>query len=135
MNQKLTKQEIREALENKLSRYFGVSVEEANEEQVYKSVILSVKDILSQMRSEYKEETKRQSGKNLYYLCMEFLIGRSLKNNLRNLGLADEYRAVLDDMGFALDDIYEREPDPGLGNGGLGRLAACFLPPRRCRRK
>ena len=127
MNQKLTKQEIREALENKLSRYFGVSVEEANEEQVYKSVILSVKDILSQMRSEYKEETKRQSGKNLYYLCMEFLIGRSLKNNLRNLGLADEYRAVLGDMGFALDDIYEREPDPGLGNGGLGRLAACFM--------
>ena len=58
---------------------------------------------------------------------MEFLVGRSLKNNLRNLGLADEYASVLSDLGFDIEKLYEREPDPGLGNGGLGRLAACFM--------
>lgn len=60
-------------------------------------------------------------------MCMEFLLGRSLKTNLNNLGLEKSYRAVLDEMGFKLDDLYEQEPDAGLGNGGLGRLAACFM--------
>ncbi len=127
MNQNLTKENVREALALKLSRYFGVTVAEANEEQIYRAVMMCVKDMLTQKRSAYTEEVKRQSGKTLYYMCMEFLVGRSLKNNLGNLGLSELYREVLDDFGFSLDAIYEYEPDPGLGNGGLGRLAACFM--------
>ena len=105
MNPALSKEEIRELISAKLNRYFGVTLREANRDQMYQAVILSVKDMLSQKRSDYKEEVKRQSGKTLYYLCMEFLIGRSLKNNLRNLGLAENYRAVLAELGMNLDEI------------------------------
>ncbi len=127
MNQTFPKEQIREMISSKLNRYYGVTMEEANKDQMYRAVILSVKDILSQKRSDYKEEVKRQSGKTLYYLCMEFLVGRSLKNNLCNLGLVEGYQEVLGEIGFDLDDIYACEPDPGLGNGGLGRLAACYM--------
>ena len=127
MNATFNKAQIRDALTSKLARYFGTTPEEASAEQVYKSVVLTVKDILTQKRSDFKLDTKKQRGKKIYYLCMEFLIGRSLRNNLRNLGLADMYGEVLSEMGFQLDDIYTLEPDPGLGNGGLGRLAACFM--------
>ncbi len=126
-NKKMTKEQVRDALTSKLARYFGVTPEAANEEQIYKSVILCVKDILTMKRAEYKLETKAQQTKKIYYLCMEFLVGRSLKNNLRNLGLADTYASVLKEFGYNIDDIYEHEPDPGLGNGGLGRLAACYM--------
>lgn len=118
---------IRRDLTDKLARYFGVTPDEANREQIYKATILTVKDILAQKRADYKEKIKKQRPKTVYYLCMEFLIGRSLKNNLMNLGLADGYREVLAAMGQDLDELYEMEPDPGLGNGGLGRLAACFM--------
>ncbi|MBP3917927.1 MAG: glycogen/starch/alpha-glucan phosphorylase [Clostridia bacterium] len=127
MDQNFTKQSIREALALKLSRYFGVTIEEANKQQIYRAVMLCVKDALSQKRSDYKEEVKRQSGKTLYYMCMEFLVGRSLRNNLCNLGVDNICREVLAELGISLDEIYELEPDPGLGNGGLGRLAACFM--------
>ncbi len=118
---------IAEALKSKLARYFGVKPEEADAEQMYKATLMSVKDILTEKRQVFHEKAKKQRPKKVYYLCMEFLIGRSLKNNLMNLGLADTYRAVLSDMGYDLDTIYEMEPDPGLGNGGLGRLASCFM--------
>ncbi len=118
---------VRESIEQKLIRYFGVKPDEANEEQIYKATVMSVKDILTEKRSVFHEKVKKQRPKKVYYLCMEFLMGRQLRNNLMNLGVADEYRKVLADMGFDLDKIYEFEPDPGLGNGGLGRLAACFL--------
>jgi len=118
---------IRRELTEKLARYFGVTPDEANKEQIYKATILTVKDILAQKRAVYKEQLKKQRSKNVYYLCMEFLIGRSLKNNLMNLELADGYRDVLHEMGVSLDELYDMEPDPGLGNGGLGRLAACFM--------
>ncbi len=127
MNTEYTKASVRDAVCAKLARYFGTTPEEATEEQIYKSVVLSVKDLLTQKRTEFKGDTKKQRGKKVYYLCMEFLIGRSLKNNLRNLGIADIYGEVLSEMGFSLDEIYSLEPDPGLGNGGLGRLAACYM--------
>ena len=95
MNQVFSKESVKEALDLKLSRYFGVNAEDANKEQVYKATILTVKDILSQKRSSYKREVKKAQAKKVYYLCMEFLIGRSLKNNLRNLGIADYYSDVL----------------------------------------
>ena len=127
MNQVFTKESVKEALDLKLSRYFGVNAEDANKEQVYKATILTVKDILTQKRSSFKRQVKKAQGKKIYYLCMEFLIGPSLKNNLRNLGIADYYGEVLKEYGFDINEIYDMEPNPGLGNGGLGRLAACFM--------
>lgn len=125
--EKNVKEEIRKALESKVSRYFGCALTDATEKQIYNSVILTVRDILTNKKAEYKKLIKKNQPKRVYYLCMEFLVGRSLKNNLRNLGLADEYASVLSDLGFDIEKLYEREPDPGLGNGGLGRLAACFM--------
>ena len=127
MNKNFSKETVKEALDLKLSRYFGVNAEDANQEQIYKATILTVKDILTQKRSSFKHKVKKEKAKKVYYLCMEFLIGRSLKNNLRNLGLAEYYTEVLKDYGFDIEEIYEMEPNPGLGNGGLGRLAACFM--------
>lgn len=119
--------EIKAALEAKLSRGFGARAEDATKEQVYRAVLLTVRDILTKKRGEFTHAFKGKQEKRVYYLCLEFLIGRSLKNNLRNLGIADEYEKVLADMGYDIEDIYKMEPDPGLGNGGLGRLAACFM--------
>ena len=118
------KNEIRQSLESKLSRYFGVSAAEATKEQMYKACAMTVKDILAQRRKDYKRTVNKQGGKRVYYMCMEFLLGRSLKTNLNNLDLEKSYRAALDEMGFNLNELYEQEPDAGLGNGGLGRLAA-----------
>ena len=70
---------------------------------------------------------RAKKAKRVYYLCMEFLLGRSLKNSIYNLNIADQYSAALQSYGITLDDLYELEPDAGLGNGGLGRLAACFM--------
>ncbi len=123
----MEKNEVRQNLESKLSRYFGVSFTEATREQMYKACAMCVKDILAQKRNDYKKLVNKKGGKRVYYMCMEFLLGRSLKTNLNNLGLEKSYRAALDEMGFKLDDLYEEEPDAGLGNGGLGRLAACFM--------
>ena len=121
------KNELKQMLVSKLSRYFGVTPEEASAEQVYKSVVLVVKDILTQKRADFKINVKKQEAKKIYYLCMEFLIGRCLKNNLCNLGIDQAMQEIVADMGQSLDALYTLEPDPGLGNGGLGRLAACFM--------
>ena len=119
--------ELRLGIVNKLSRYFGTTPEEANKDQIYKSVILSVKDILSNKRTEFKKNVKNHEAKKIYYICMEFLIGKSLKNNLMNLGICDEYTKILKDMGYDINELYDMEMNAGLGNGGLGRLAACFM--------
>lgn len=117
----------RRDITDKLSKFFGTTPDEANADQIYKAVILSVKDILSHKRTEFKQNVKNQEGKKIYYLCMEFLIGKSLKNNLMNLGIEKQYRDVLSSWGYNIEDLYEHEDNPGLGNGGLGRLAACFM--------
>jgi len=121
------KDELREGIVNKLSRYFGTTPEEANKDQMYKAVLLSIKDILSHKRTEFKKNVKEQGGKKVYYLCMEFLIGKSLRNNLMNLGICDEYTEILKEFGYDINDLYDMEMNAGLGNGGLGRLAACFM--------
>lgn len=127
MESMITERSVREALENKISRYFGVRAEDATKTQIYKAVILTVKDLLTDKRSAFRREVKARSAKRVYYLCMEFLIGPSLKNNLRNLGAEQAYAAAVKELGFDLAELYAAEPDPGLGNGGLGRLAACFM--------
>ena len=127
MNKKATKFEIREAIISKLARYYGTSPEEATYDQIYKAVSLCVKDELTNKAADFKTQYKKAKPKRLYYLCMEFLVGRQLKNNLRNLGECEACGEVLSELGFDIDKIYSCEPDPGLGNGGLGRLAACFM--------
>lgn len=127
MNKNESYSVISENLKRKLAGYFGATPDTATEKQIYKAVILCVKDILTQKRSEYKEQIKLKQLKKVYYICMEFLIGPSLKNNLKNLGLEDAFSEALSDLGFSLEALYAEEPDPGLGNGGLGRLAACFM--------
>ena len=121
------KTQIRATLEDKLIRYFGVHSDEATPEQMYKAVALSVKDTLSSKRGKFTETVKKAREKKIYYLCMEFLVGRTMKNAIMNLGIEDEYREVLREMGHDLDTSYDMDPDLGLGNGGLGRLAACFM--------
>ena len=119
--------DVKKAIEEKLSRYFGCTAKDASTEQMYKAVAMTVKDVLTEKRGAFKERVNAEGQKRVYYMCMEFLLGRSLKTNLCNLGLCDEYREALSGMGVELDDLYECEPDAGLGNGGLGRLAACFM--------
>jgi len=127
MNTTPNQQEVREELEGVLQRHFGCTAAEASREQMYKAAALTVRNKLSDKRTAYKKKVNRAGAKRVYYMCMEFLLGRSLKTNLCNLGLADAYQAALQELGFNLNDLYECEPDAGLGNGGLGRLAACFM--------
>ncbi|MBQ7336147.1 MAG: glycogen/starch/alpha-glucan phosphorylase [Clostridia bacterium] len=127
MNYNPNSAEVKELIESVLQRHFGCTAAEASRDQMYKATAITVKNILSDKRSAYKKKVNAAGAKRVYYMCMEFLLGRSLKTNLCNLGLADAYKTALKKLGFELDDLYECEPDAGLGNGGLGRLAACFM--------
>jgi len=119
--------EIRNEIANKLSRHYGISAEEATTSQMYKTCARTVLQILLEKRAKFEKQKKKNQSKKVYYLCMEFLVGRSLKNNIYNLGLKDVLQDVLSEWDFKLEDLYEEEPDAGLGNGGLGRLASCFM--------
>lgn len=123
----LTEHEAKKMISGKLTRYFGVSLSEASREQIYKAVVMSVRDIMLEKRQRFHLKTKAAKAKRVYYLCMEFLMGRSLKNSIYNLGISDAISGALKSLNIDLNDLYEEEPDAGLGNGGLGRLAACFL--------
>ncbi len=125
--EKFTKKEAKELINGKLSRYFGVTPSEARKEQLYKAVVMSVRDIMLEKRHAFHLKTKAKKAKRVYYLCMEFLMGRSLKNSIFNLGLNEVYAEALKEYDVTLEELYELEPDAGLGNGGLGRLAACFM--------
>lgn len=127
MNYALSKKKAKELLSAKLSHFMGVSPDEATDEQYYKAIALILRDMMSQGRAEFSEEADKAGTKKIYYLCMEFLMGRSLKNNLYNLNLTEVFESVLSDYGVKLESLYACEPDAGLGNGGLGRLAACYL--------
>lgn len=124
---KITAKELAAQLERKLSHNFSVSAESADDDLFYKACVLVLLDIMRERRTEFNKDARKQDVKSVYYLSMEFLMGRSLKNTLYNLGLDKEMEKALKGMGVKLDRLYELEPDAGLGNGGLGRLAACFL--------
>lgn len=126
-NTAITEKEAKDLIKGKLSRYFGVAPTEASKEQVYKAVVMVVRDILLEKRQQFHKKVKAKRAKRVYYLCMEFLMGRSLKNSLYNLSATPVFEKAIDSYGYKLEDLYELEPDAGLGNGGLGRLAACFL--------
>ena len=125
--EQLTEREAEKLIAGKLSRYFGVAPAEATREQLYKAVVMSVRDIMLEKRQRFHLKVKTGKYKRVYYLCMEFLMGRSLKNSIYNLGIGDPIRKSLKNFGVTLEELFEEEPDAGLGNGGLGRLAACFL--------
>lgn len=127
MNYTLSKKKAKELLSAKLSHFMGVSPAEATNEQYYKAIALIVRDMMSAGRADFTETAAKAGTKRVYYLCMEFLMGRSLKNNLYNLNLTETFESVLSDYGVKLETLYDCEPDAGLGNGGLGRLAACYL--------
>ena len=127
MNYNPNTAEVKANIESTLARYFGATVEEATKEQLYKACAMTVRDILSEKRQAFRNRVNAEGAKRVYYMCMEFLVGRSLKNNLCNLGLCDAYEEALGKMGHSLEELYDCEPDAGLGNGGLGRLAACFM--------
>ncbi len=129
MKNTLTTKQATELISNKLSHFFGVSPATASYEQYYKAVAMIVHDIMTgELAAFNQRSTKKENCKQVYYLCMEFLMGRSLKNNLYNLNLTDVFEKSLEQsFGIKLEKLYEQEPDAGLGNGGLGRLAACYL--------
>lgn len=123
----LTPSEARDMIVSKLSHNFGVIPTEATDEHYYKAIALILRDMMSHEYATFTNATESQNKKTVYYLCMEFLMGRSLKNTLYNLGLTDVMTKALQGLNIKIENIYEQEPDAGLGNGGLGRLAACFL--------
>lgn len=126
-NTAITEREVKELIKGKLARYFGVSPAEASKDQIYKAVVMSVRDILLEKRQQFHKKIKAKRAKRVYYLCMEFLMGRSLKNSLYNLSATSVFEKAVSSYGLTLEELYDLEPDAGLGNGGLGRLAACFL--------
>lgn len=124
---KFTSTVLANMIEKKLSHNFGVTPEQASDELFYKACVLTLLEIMNERRANFKRATGEQGAKTVYYLSMEFLMGRSLKNNLFNLELTETMRKALGKFKVKLDKLYDFESDAGLGNGGLGRLAACFL--------
>ncbi|MDD4388471.1 MAG: glycogen/starch/alpha-glucan family phosphorylase, partial [Bacilli bacterium] len=123
----MTKYNIQELVDDYLSKTYGIHIQDADLDQIFKSCATAVNDILRTMRRNYNTKVKYQKSRRVYYLCMEYLVGRSFKNHIYNLGLVDDFQKLLSPLGYTLDDLYEYEPDAGLGNGGLGRLAAAYL--------
>ncbi len=123
----VSKHELKERIESKLIIRGVVNPDSATDEQLYFATVAAVKDIMVEHRNEFKKRIKATGAKKIYYLCMEFLVGRSLMNDSVNLGIYQDLCEVLSEFGSSFDKIYSVEVDPGLGNGGLGRLAACFM--------
>ncbi|MCL2508978.1 MAG: glycogen/starch/alpha-glucan phosphorylase [Oscillospiraceae bacterium] len=127
MNQTADKKYVKELIKSRLSHFMGLTPEEAGYDHYYRAVSMILRDMLAQQRKDFREKTDEAGAKKVCYLCMEFLMGRSLRNTLYNLNLISVFEDALADFDIRLDRLYDLEPDPGLGNGGLGRLAACYL--------
>ncbi len=123
----ISAKQLAQLIEDKLVVERSVSLTTASVEQFYKASAMVIRDILEKRRKSFVAENNAKGNKQIYYMSMEFLVGRSLKNNLYNLGLENEFREALKTFGLKPESLFECEPDPGLGNGGLGRLAACYL--------
>ncbi len=123
----MEQRQFSEQLVSKLQRMFGRSPKSASKGQLYEALAMLTRDLLMERWALSRERMEDEGGKELYYLSMEFLMGRTLGNNLVNLGIEDLAAEACREFGLSLDDISEYEQDAGLGNGGLGRLAACFM--------
>ena len=115
------------AMQDALRRLFGCTLEDATKKEAYRALCTVVRELLVEKNRIFQERCAREEKKEVYYMSMEFLVGTSLRNNLFNLGIEQEYRAMLKDAGIDIDHLYAMEPDAGLGNGGLGRLASCYM--------
>ena len=123
----MTTKEFAKILQDKLTSEYGVDLSVASKQQIYRSLALICRQMMSENHKKFQSKAIGTGTKQVYYLCMEFLMGRSLRTSLFNLGLNEVAEQVLADADIKIDTIYEQEPDAGLGNGGLGRLAACYL--------
>ncbi|MBO6157747.1 MAG: glycogen/starch/alpha-glucan phosphorylase [Firmicutes bacterium] len=123
----MTKKELKEQIQGKLKRHYGVDETEAKPQMIYDACAQTVRDLLMDKWVHTKHTVHKKEAKQLYYLSIEFLLGRSLRNNVFNLGLMSQFQGALKDMGTSFDEICDIEQDAALGNGGLGRLAACYM--------
>ncbi len=124
MLSQISRDEVRSAIEDKLCAAFSVTGESATDEQIFQATAIVIREIMSRLLA---AENPTHAAKEVHYMSMEFLMGRSLMKNAYNLGILDAVQGALEDMGRNAADIFEEEPDAGLGNGGLGRLAACYM--------
>ena len=127
MRQEITKDELKKAIVENVKVLFRRTIDDATPQQVYQAVAYAIKDDIIDDWIATHKEYERQDVKTVYYLSMEFLMGRALGNDIISLRAKKEVSEALDELGFDLNSIEDEEPDPALGNGGLGRLAACFL--------
>ena len=124
MKNQISREEIRSAIEDKLCAQFSISSAEATDEQIFQATAIVIRELMSRLLA---VQDPRRGEKEVHYMSMEFLMGRSLMKNAYNLGVSEAIVGALEDMGRNAADIFEEEPDAGLGNGGLGRLAACYM--------
>ena len=127
MNKGFDKETFKRSVVDNVKNMFRRTIDEATPHQVFQAVAYAVKDVIIDEWIATHKEYEKKDVKTVYYLSMEFLMGRALGNNIINICARDEIKETLDEMGFDLDVIEDQEPDAALGNGGLGRLAACFL--------
>ena len=127
MKFKVTEQEFKTYVMGLLSSYFGDKPEDASKAQIYRATCMVVRDLLTNKRVDFKKVCHEKNAKQVYYMSMEFLLGRSLRNHLFNMGITEQVTKAVESFGVSMDEIYNFEPDAGLGNGGLGRLAAAYM--------
>ena len=126
-NEMFKKEAFKKSVKDNVKFLYRKTIEEATQEQIFQAVSYSVKDVIIDNWLATQKAYDEQDPKIVYYMSMEFLMGRALGNNLINLCAYGEVKEALEELGFDLNCIEDQEPDPALGNGGLGRLAACFL--------
>ena len=126
-NEMFKKEAFKKSVKDNVKFLYRKTIEEATQEQIFQAVSYSVKDVIIDNWLETQNAYKEQDPNTVYYMSMEFLMGRALGNNLINLKAYKQVKEALEEMGLNLDVIEDQEPDPALGNGGLGRLAACFM--------
>lgn len=126
-SKRFEKEAFKEEVKNNIKNLYRKTIEEATGRQIFQAVSLAVKETIIDYWLATQAEMEKEDPKTVYYMSMEFLMGRALGNNLINMTAYKEVKEALDEMGIDLNAVEDEEPDPALGNGGLGRLAACFL--------
>ncbi|WP_019228061.1 glycogen/starch/alpha-glucan family phosphorylase, partial [Sedimentibacter sp. B4] len=127
LEQKINATLMEALIDEEISRYWNTEPQSASTTQIYRALSTVIRDLLLKKRNTFLKQFTNNQQKKVYYLCMEFLTGKSLRNNLYNLKIEQEVSEALKKYNVSLEELYSIEKDPGLGNGGLGRLAACFM--------
>ena len=121
------KEALKEAIVRKLRLNYGCTEQQANDGEMMKACAMVLRDIMAERGVQTRMDTNRHEKRKVHYMSLEFLMGRSLMKNAYNLGVAEALSEAISELGFKAADIFDMEPEAGLGNGGLGRLAACYL--------